>query len=76
MVSLDVFSLRQEQVWTFSVLDDRIYEMRCLYVAEGASGGSLTHRQLFLDCLKACVQGRPWVSHPEPPQGRATVSMR
>ena len=31
--SLDAFSLRQEQVWTFSVLGDRIYEMRCLFVA-------------------------------------------
>ena len=31
--SLDVFSLRREQVWTFSVLGDRIYEMRCLFVA-------------------------------------------
>ena len=29
--SFDVFSLSQEQVWTFSVLDDRIYEMRCLF---------------------------------------------
>ena len=25
--SLDVFSLRREQVWTFSVLGDRIYEV-------------------------------------------------
>ena len=33
--SLDVFSLRREQVWTFSVLGDRIYEMRCLFVAVG-----------------------------------------
>ena len=33
--SLDVFSLSQEQVWTFSVLGDRIYEMRCLFVAVG-----------------------------------------
>ena len=33
--SLDVFSLRQEQVWTFSVLDDRIYEVRCPFVAVG-----------------------------------------
>ena len=33
--SSDVFSLRREQVWTFSVLGDRIYEMRCLYVAVG-----------------------------------------
>ena len=24
--SLDVFSLRQEHVWTFSVLGDRIYD--------------------------------------------------
>ena len=30
---LDVFSLSREQVWTFSVLGDRIYEMRCLFVA-------------------------------------------
>ena len=33
--SLDVLSLRQEHVWTFSVLGDRIYEMRCLFVAVG-----------------------------------------
>ena len=33
--SLDVFSLSQEQVWTFSVLGDRIYEMRCTFVAVG-----------------------------------------
>ena len=30
---LDISSLRREQVWTFSVLDDQIYEMRCLFVA-------------------------------------------
>ena len=33
--SLDLFSRRREQVWTFSVLGDRIYEMRCLIVAVG-----------------------------------------
>ena len=33
--SLDIFSLRREQVWTFSVLGDQIYEMRCLFVAVG-----------------------------------------
>ena len=33
--SFDVFSLRREQVWTFSVLVDRIYEMTCLFVAVG-----------------------------------------
>ena len=33
--SLDVFSLRREQVWTFSILGDRIYEMRYLFVAVG-----------------------------------------
>ena len=34
--SLDAFSLRLvEQVWTFSVLGDRIYEMSCLFVAGG-----------------------------------------
>ena len=33
--SLDVFSLRREQVWTFTVLGDRIYEMRYLFVAVG-----------------------------------------
>ena len=27
--------LSREQVWTFSVLGDRIYEMRCLFVAVG-----------------------------------------
>ena len=31
----DVFSLSQEQVWTFSVFFDRIYEIRCLFVAVG-----------------------------------------
>ena len=31
--SFDVFSLSQEQVWTFSVLGDRIYEMTCLFDA-------------------------------------------
>ena len=31
--SFDIFSLGREQVWTFSVLGDRIYEMRCLFVA-------------------------------------------
>ena len=31
----DIFSLRQEQVWTFSVLGDWIYEMRCQFVAVG-----------------------------------------
>ena len=30
--SLDVFCLSREQVWTFSVLGDRIYEMRCPFV--------------------------------------------
>ena len=33
--SFDVFSVSREQVWTFSVLGDRIYEMRCLFVAVG-----------------------------------------
>ena len=32
---LDIFSLSREQVWTFSVLGDRIYVMRCLFVAVG-----------------------------------------
>ena len=32
---LDVFSLSREQVWTFSVLGDQIYEIRCLFVAVG-----------------------------------------
>ena len=31
----NVFSLSQEQVWTFSVLGDRIYEMMCPFVAVG-----------------------------------------
>ena len=30
---LGVFSLSRVQVWTFSVLGDRIYEMRCPFVA-------------------------------------------
>ena len=33
--SFDVFSLSLEHVWTFSVLGDRIYEMRCVFVAVG-----------------------------------------
>ena len=33
--SLDVSSLRLQQVWTFSVWGDQIYEMRCLFVAGG-----------------------------------------
>ena len=31
--SLDICCLRREPVWTFSVLGDRIYEMRYLFVA-------------------------------------------
>ena len=34
-VYLDIFSFRREQIWSFSVLSDRIYEMRCLFVAVG-----------------------------------------
>ena len=33
--SFDILSLSREQVWIFSVLGDRIYEMRCLFVAVG-----------------------------------------
>ena len=33
--SVDVFNLRRESVWIFSVLGDRIYEMSCLLVAVG-----------------------------------------
>ena len=33
--SFDVSSLSREQVWTFSVLGDRIYEMRGPFVAVG-----------------------------------------
>ena len=33
--SFDVFSLSREQVWTFSVSGDRIYEMGCPFVAVG-----------------------------------------
>ena len=32
---LEVYSLSPEQVCTFSVLGDRIYEMRCPFVAVG-----------------------------------------
>ena len=32
---LDVFSLSRKQLWTFSILGDQIYEMRCLFVAVG-----------------------------------------
>ena len=31
--SLDVFSLSLEQDWTFLVLGDQIYEVRCPFVA-------------------------------------------
>ena len=34
-ISFDIFSLSQEQGWTFSVLGDQIYEMRCSFVAVG-----------------------------------------
>ena len=37
--SLDVFSLRKEQVWTFSDLGDQIYEMRCPFVAVEPNAG-------------------------------------
>ena len=33
--SFDVFSLSREQGWTLKVFGDRIYEMRCLFVAVG-----------------------------------------
>ena len=33
--SLDVFSLSGEQVWTFSILGDQIYEMWYLFAAVG-----------------------------------------
>ena len=33
-ISLDVFSLSREQIWTFSVFDV-IYEMKCLFVTVG-----------------------------------------
>ena len=33
--SFDAFNLSREQVWYFSVLGDRIYEMRCQFVAVG-----------------------------------------
>ena len=33
--TLDIFSLRREHVGTFSVLGDRMYEMRCVFVAVG-----------------------------------------
>ena len=32
---LDIVSLIQDQVWSFSVLDNSIYEMRCPFVAVG-----------------------------------------
>ena len=33
--SFDIFSLSREQVWTFSVLGDPIYELRYLFVSVG-----------------------------------------
>ena len=33
--SLDLFSLGQKKVWTYSVLVDQICEMRCQFVAVG-----------------------------------------
>ena len=33
--SLNLFSLGQKQVWTYSVLGNRIYQVRCLFVAVG-----------------------------------------
>ena len=35
--SLDIFSLRRQQVLAFSVWGDRIYEMRCLFLPVGLS---------------------------------------
>ena len=39
--SLDVFSLRRDKVWTFSVLGDQIYEISCLFVAVGLMNNAL-----------------------------------
>ena len=47
--SLEVFSLRGEQVWTFSVLGDRMYEMRCPFVAVGLNAPFM----LVLICSKS-----------------------
>ena len=37
----DLFSHGGKQVWTYSVLGDRIYEMRCLFVAVGPNARCL-----------------------------------
>ena len=39
--NLDLFSLGQKQVWTHSVFGDRIYEIRCLFVAVGLNALSI-----------------------------------
>ena len=51
--SLDVFSLSRKQVWTFSVLGDRIYEVRCPFVAVGLNARFivLPHCLFVLFCL-------------------------
>ena len=49
--SLDVFSLRREHVWTFSVLCDQIYKMRCPFVAEFHVDGWKT----LLRCCIVCT---------------------
>ena len=45
--SLDVFNLRQEHVWTASVLDDYIYEMKRVTVESGQQG-IITRRSFLL----------------------------
>ena len=50
--SLNVFSLIQEQVWSFSVLGYRIYEMRCLFVVVGPNALFIVLPQLRGDGIR------------------------
>ena len=42
---LDLFSLGRKQVWTYSVLGDLIYEMRCNNVQYNSGFTSATQRR-------------------------------
>ena len=68
---LDVFSLSQEQVLTFSVLGDRNYEMRCPFVAVGLNARFFVGRWEGPVDQNFCATGLglivlewPWTSTP------------
>ena len=73
---LDVFNLSQEQVWTFSVLGDRIYEMRCPFVAVGLNARLivLPHWDNILRTYSS-PGGSIRSPHPGPPRGTCNMSL-